>query len=161
MVEEQFYREFVKGLFCWRSWFETRRHHYCCCCSFSLCGMVSMIEVSHKKKTGAEGLFFYHPSLLCCPDQILAVMKLSQHLVSSSKTVRPFMPLGFRCVGHVEIMWSAVCSLAPHSNFAEKVSPHLCMDEPKRSAPADKRLSLTQTVVVKLISIDLVLTLGM
>ena len=40
-------------------------------------------------RTGTEGLSFYYPRLLHCLDQMLAVMSLSQHRVSSSKTVRP------------------------------------------------------------------------
>ena len=38
---------------------------------------------------GTKGLSIYYPSLLCCLDQMLAVTKLSQHLVTSFKTVRP------------------------------------------------------------------------
>ena len=129
--------------------------------SSSSYGRVSIIQVRHKKRMGTEGLSFYHTSLLCCLDQMLAVTDLSQHLVSSSKTVRPIIPLGARCMEHVKIMWSAVCLLAPHSHFAEEARPHLCMDEPKRPAPVHSRWSLTQAVLVKLISIDLVLTLGM
>ena len=83
-------------------------------------GRVSMIQVRHNKRIGTEGLFFYHPNLLCCLDQTLAVMELSQHHVSSSKTVRPIILRGARCMGHVKIIWSAVCSLAPHSHFAEE-----------------------------------------
>ena len=64
-------------------------------------------------------------------------------------------------MGHVKIMWSAVCSLALHSHFAEKARPHLRMDEPKRPTPVRRRLSLTQAVLVKLIPMCLVLTLGM
>ena len=45
-------------------------------------------------RTGAEGLSFYYPRLLHCLDQMLAVMLLSQHRVSSSKTVRPRAPCG-------------------------------------------------------------------
>ena len=41
-------------------------------------------------------------------DQMLAVMVLSQHRLSSSKTVRPATPQGARCKEHVEIVWSAV-----------------------------------------------------
>ena len=120
-----------------------------------------MIQVGHKKRMGTEGLCFYHPNLLCCLDQMLAVMELSQHLVSSSKTIRSIIPRGARCVGHVEIMWSAVCSLEPHSHFAEEARPHLCMDKPKRPTPVRRRLSLTQAVLVKLIPMCLVMTLGM
>ena len=87
-------------------------------------------------------------------------MELSQPLVSLSKTVRPIIPRGARCLGHVEIMWSAVCSLAPHSQFAEKARPHLCMDETKRPTLLHKQLGLTQDVLVELIPMDLVLTLG-
>ena len=83
-----------------------------------------MIQVRHKKKMGTEGLSFYYPNLLCCLDQMLAVIMLSQHLVSLSKTVRPIIPRGARCMGHVKIMWSAVCLLAPHSHFAEVARPH-------------------------------------
>ena len=120
-----------------------------------------MIQVKHKKRMGTEGLSFYHPNLLCCLDQMLAVMELSQHLVLSSKTVRPINPQGARCMGHVKIMWSAVCSLAPHSHFAEEAGLHLCMDEPKRSTPVRRQLSLTQAVLIKLIAIGLVLILEM
>ena len=64
-------------------------------------------------------------------------------------------------MGHVQIMWSAVCSLAPHSHSAKEARPHLCMDEPKRPTPVRRRLSLTQAVLVKLIPISLVLALKM
>ena len=80
-------------------------------------------------RTGAEGLSFYYPRLLYCLDQMLAVMSLSQHRVSSSKTVRPRAPCGARCIGHTVSTWSAVCSEAPHSQFGEGARPHLCMDE--------------------------------
>ena len=92
---------------------------------------------------------------------MLAVMKLRQHLVSSSKTVIPIIARGARCVGHAKIMLSAVCLLAPHSHFAEEAKPHLCIDEPKRPTPVCRRLSLIQAFLVKLIPIGLVLTLGM
>ena len=120
-----------------------------------------MIQVRHKKRMGIESLSFYHPSLLCWLDQMLAVTELSQHLVSSSKTVRPIISRGAQCIGHVKKMWSAVCSLAPHSHFAEEARPHLCMDEPKRPMPIRRRLSLTQAVRVKLIPIGLELNLEM
>ena len=124
-------------------------------------GRVSIIQIRHNKRMGTKGLSFYHPKLLCCLDQMLAVMELSQHLVSSSKTVRPIIPQSVRCMGHVKIIWSAVCSLAPHSYFAEEARPHLCMNEPKRTKPVRRRLSLTKAVLIKLIPIGLALTLGM
>ena len=67
---------------------------------------------SDTNRTGAEGLSFYYPRLLHCLDQMLAVMSLSQHRVSSSKTVRPRAPCGARCIGHAVSTWSAVCSKA-------------------------------------------------
>ena len=115
-----------------------------------------MIQVRHNKKMETEGLSFYHLNLMCCLDQMLAVIELSQNLVSSSKTVRPIIPRGARCVGHVKKMWFAVCSLAPHSHFAEEARPHLCMDEPKRPTPVRRQLSLTQAFLVKLIPMGLV-----
>ena len=92
---------------------------------------------------------------------MLTARAFSQHLVSSSKTVRPSIPRGARCVGHCEIMWSAVCLVAPHSQFATGARPHLYMDEPKRPTPERRRLSLTQAALGKPIPKGLVLTLGM
>ena len=86
---------------------------------------------SDTNRTGAEGLSFYYPRLLHCLDQMLAVMSLSQHRVSSSKTVRPRAPCGARCIGHAVSTWSAVCSEAPHSRFGEGARPHLCMGRMK------------------------------
>ena len=97
-------------------------------------------------RTGAEGLSFYYPRLLHCQDQMLAVMSLSQHRVSSSKTVRPRAQCGARCIGHTVSTWSAVCSEAPYSQFGEEARPHLCMDEWNRPTPVRRRLSLTQAV---------------
>ena len=48
------------------------------------------------------------------PLQMLAVMVLSQHHVSTSKTVNPRIPVGARCTGHIRIMCSAVFSAVPH-----------------------------------------------
>ena len=98
-------------------------------------------------RTEAEGLSFHYPRLLHCLDQMLAVMLLSQHRVSSSnssKTVRPRAPCGARCIGHAVSTWSAVSSEASHSQFGEGARPHLCMDEWNRPTPVRRRLSLTQ-----------------
>ena len=75
---------------------------------------------------------------------MLAVVLLSQHRVSSSKTVRPSVPSGDRCIGHAVRAWSAVCSEVPHSQFGEGARPHLCMDKWNRPTPVRRRLSLTQ-----------------
>ena len=44
-----------------------------------------------QQKDGDREFILSHLNLLCCPDQILAVMELSQHLVLSSKTIRPII----------------------------------------------------------------------
>ena len=99
---------------------------------------------SETSRTGAEGLSFYYPRLLHCLDQMQAVVLLSQHRVSSSKTVRPRTPRGARCIGHAVSTWSAVCSETPHSQFGEGARPHFCMDEWICLTPVRRRLSLTQ-----------------
>ena len=98
---------------------------------------------SDTNRTGADGLSFYYPRLLHCLNQVLAVVLLSQHRVSSSKTLRPRAPYGARCIRHAVSTWSAVCSEAPHSQFGEGARPHLCMDEWNRPTPVRRRLSLT------------------
>ena len=74
-------------------------------------------------RTGNDGLFFYYLRLLYCLDQMLAVMFLSQHRVSSSKTVRLRAPCGARCIGHAVRTWSAVCSKVPHSQSVKERDP--------------------------------------
>ena len=91
---------------------------------------------------------------------MLAVMLLSQHRVSSSKTVRPRAPCGARCMGHIVSTWFAVCSEAPHSQFGEGARPHLCMDEWNRPTPVRRRLSLTQAARGKPIPTGLTLEPG-
>ena len=99
---------------------------------------------SDTNMTGVEGLSFYYPRLLHCLNQMLAVVSLSQHRVSSSKTVRPRAPCGARCIGHAIRTWSAVCSEAPHSQFDDEARPHLCMDKWNRPTPVRRRFNLTQ-----------------
>ena len=60
---------------------------------------------------------------------MLGVMVLSQHRVSTSKTVSPRIPIGARCTGHVRMMCSSVCYAAPHSQFDVGARPHLCMND--------------------------------
>ena len=108
------------------------------------CRLKGIHSRSDTNRTGVEGLSFYYPRLLHCLDHMLAVMSLSQHRVSSSKTVRPRAPCGTRCIGHTVSTWSAVCSEAPHSEFGEGARPHLCMNEWNRPTPVRRRLSLTQ-----------------
>ena len=99
---------------------------------------------SDTNRTGAEGLSFYYPRLLHCLNQMMAVVLLTQHRVSSSKIVRLRAPCGARCIGHAVSTWSAVCSEAPHSQFGEGARSYLCMDEWNRPTPVHRRLSLTQ-----------------
>ena len=101
------------------------------------------LQVGHKQDWG-RGFILLLPRLLHCLNQMLAVVLLSQHRVSSSKTVRPRAPCGARCIGHAVSTWSAVCSEAPHSQFGEGARPHLCMDEWNHPTPVRRRLSLTQ-----------------
>ena len=115
---------------------------------------------SDTNRTEAEGLSFYYPRLLHCLDQMLAVMSLSQHRVSSFKTVRPRAPCRARCIGHTVSTWSAVCSEAPHSQFGEGARPHLCMDEWNRPTPVRRRLSSTQAAQGKPIPTGLALVSG-
>ena len=74
---------------------------------------------------------------------MLAVVLLSQHQVSLSKTVRPLAPCGALCIGHAVRTWSAVSSEAPHSQFGKEARPYLRMDEWNRPTVC-RRLSLTQ-----------------
>ena len=78
---------------------------------------------SDTNRTGAEGLSFYYHRLLHCLNQMLAVVLLSQHRVSSFKTVRPRAPCGARCRGHAVRTWSTVFSEAPHLQFGEGARP--------------------------------------
>ena len=95
-------------------------------CHHCLKGIHSRSDTS---RTGAKGLSFYYPRLLHCLNQMLAVVLLSQHRVSSYKTVRSCAPCDAQCIGHTVSTWSVVCSEVPHPQFGEEVRPHLCMDE--------------------------------
>ena len=128
-------------------------------CFYSRC-LKGIHSRSDTNRTGAEGLFFYYSRLLHYLDQMLAVMSLSHHQVSSSKTIRPRAPCGARCIGHAVSTWSAVCSKASHSQFGEGARPNLCMDEWNRPTPVCKRLSLTQAAQGKPIPTGLAPVLG-
>ena len=67
------------------------------------------------------------------------------HLTKRSVTVsRPRIPFGWRYMGQDVIIWSAVCSSAPHSLDAVEAMPHLCIDDRKRPIPVRRRFSRTQ-----------------
>ena len=112
-----------------------------------------------QKEFGLRVIFFFS-RLLNFLDQMLAVMVLSQHQVSSSKTVRPQGPCGARCVGHTRT-WSSTCSVALHSQFNEGARPHFCMDELNRLTPVCTRLNLTRAIRDKPIPTGEVLILSM
>ena len=77
------------------------------------------------------------------PNQILAVVVLSQHRVLPYKTFRPHATCDARCMGHIIRMWFAFSLMAQHLQFSEGAGPHLCMDE--WNCSICRRLSLTQT----------------
>ena len=84
---------------------------------------------SVKNRIGAEGLYSYYPSLLCCPDQMLAVMALNQRRVWSFRTVTPLLHVVPDIFGILSRFWSAFCCFgAPHLQFGERARPCLCMD---------------------------------
>ena len=112
------------------------------------CRLKGIHSRSDTNRTGAEGLSFYYPRLLHCLNQMLAVVLLSQHRVSSPKIVRPRAPCGARCIEHAVSIWSAVCSEAPQSQFGEGARPHLCMDKCNRPTPFRRRLSLNQAAQI-------------
>ena len=118
------------------------------------------IQVRHKQDW-SRGFILLLRQAAVFPSQMLRVMLLSQHRVSSFKTVRPRAPCDARCMEHAIRTWSAVCSAVPHSQFGEGARPHLCMDEWNHPTPVCKRLSLIHAVWGKLIPTGLALILGM
>ena len=54
------------------------------------------LQIRHKQYWGQRFILL----LMYCLNQMLAVMLLSQHRVSSFKTVRPRASCGARCMGH-------------------------------------------------------------
>ena len=84
--------------------------------------------VRHKPDWGG-GFILILLRLQYDPDQIVAVMVLSQHWVLSYRTIRPRAPYGARRMENAVKTWSTVCSMAPHMQFGEGVRPCLGMDE--------------------------------
>ena len=108
------------------------------------------LQVRHKQ-VWDRGFILLLTRLLYSPDQMLAVMVLSQHRVLSFKTVRPCTPCGVRCMGHAIRTSSNNFSMAPLSQFGEAARPYLRMDDWNPPTPVCKRLRLTQAVRGKLI----------
>ena len=103
---------------------------------------------------------FSTPGCCTCLNQMLAVIVLSQHRVSSSKIVRLRVSFGARCMGHAFRTWSAVCSVVPHMQLDEGSRPQLCINKWNRPTPVLKRLSLTQAARDKPIPTGLAPFLG-
>jgi len=57
---------------------------------------------------------------------------------------KPSVPFGGWYRGQEASMRSAVCSSAPHLQFAEGIKPHLCIVERNSPTPVRRRFSLTQ-----------------
>ena len=74
------------------------------------------LQVTHEQDWGRESILL-QSRLLYCPDQMLAVMLLSHHRVSSSRTISPCVSCGSRCMRHAIRTWSAVYLAGPHSHF--------------------------------------------
>ena len=55
-------------------------------------------------KDQGRGFILLPPWPPNCLGQMLTVRDFSQHLVSSSKIIRPNIPRGARCMGHYEMM---------------------------------------------------------
>ena len=113
------------------------------------------------KMIGPEGSSFYYLRMLYCMDQMQAVMLLSQHRVSSSKTVRPCATCVARYMGHATRTWFAVCSVASYSQFGEGARTHLCMGKLNRPTLIRKQLTLTPAARSKPIPTGLVPVMGM
>ena len=75
----------------------------------------------------------------------MAGLVSDSHLARLSFTVsRPRIPCGWRYMGHDVIIWSAICSSAPHSQDAVENMSHLCIDDRNRPNPVRRRFSRTQ-----------------
>ena len=112
------------------------------------CRLKGIHSRSDTNRTGTKSLSFYYSRLLHCLNKMLAVVSLSQHCISSSKTVRPHASCGARCIGHAVSTWSVVCSKVPHPQFGEGARPYLSMDECNHPTPVCRRLSLTQAAPI-------------
>ena len=72
---------------------------------------VIWVYLFHGRLNWTESPSFYHSmSPNCLGRQMLTARVLSQHLVSSSNTIKPDIPWSARCVGYCEMM-SAICSV--------------------------------------------------
>ena len=105
-------------------------------------------------RTGAEGLSFYYPRLLCCLYQTLSVIVLSQHGVSSSNH-QASLDLVLHVVPDMVLLERGLRYLQ-----RRRTRNYLHMDEWNRPTPVRRRLSFTLVVWGKLNPIGLALVLG-
>ena len=111
-------------------------------------------------KIGAKSLSFYYPRLLYCPDQLWAIMVMSQHQVLSFKIIRSCAPCGALCIGCAIKIWFVVYLETPHLQFCKGVRLNLCMHEWNHLTLVCRQVSLTQGFKDKLIPTRLVLVMG-
>ena len=107
----------------------------------------------------AEGLSFYYSGLLHCLNQILTVVLLSQHRVSSSKTVRFRAPCGAQLIGHAVEHGLRFVQGHHTLNFMKKRDP-ICAWTKELPNTVRNRLSLTQAARGKPIPTGLAPVLG-
>ena len=79
-----------------------------------------LLQVRHKQDWG-QGFILLLPQAAVLPDQMLAVMMLSQHQVLSYKNVRRRASCRDRCMGHVIRTWFAICSMTPLLQFGAPI----------------------------------------
>ena len=84
-----------------------------------------------------------HPLVLLSSDDGNDVLEPASGIYS--RIDKPRRPFVVWCVGHAEMIWSAVCLCAPHSQVQEEPKPYLYKDDQKRPIPVCKRLNLTYT----------------
>jgi len=75
---------------------------------------------------------------------MLSAVVLSQSKVLSSRAAKPSVLFGGYYRGLETSMWSAVCSSAPHLQFAEGTKSYLCIVERNSPTPVCMQFSLIQ-----------------
>ena len=114
------------------------------------------LQVRHKQDWG-RGFILLLPQTAALPESDAGsdVIKPAWSCVIQNRQTSCSMWCPMYSIGHVVRIWSAVCLEAPHSQFGEEATPHLCMDEWNRPTPVRRRLSLTQAARGKPISTGL------
>ena len=71
-----------------------------------------------------------------------ALVLLSNFLVTTSKTARPFKPVGGKCMGPCKIVWSAVCPVLAHLKIGKEKNP-ICASTTNSSTAVSIQMSHT------------------